>query len=109
MKVDRLRFVRSGRTSTSNKVNANRLDDHPPSGPGCQIPAVHTEWTGGIWTKYFVTGATGFIGGREGRAGISEGANRCFGSYALSPGHPACATTATPAPADPPYSSTLAE
>src|SRR2546430_13458682 len=73
MKVDRLRFVRSGRTSTSNKVNANRLDDHPPSGPGCQIPAVHTEWTGGIWTKYFVTGATGFIGGRVGRQLIQAG------------------------------------
>src|SRR2546430_16657270 len=89
MKVDRLRFVRSGRTSTSNKVNANRLDDHPPSGPGCQIPAVHTEWTGGIWTKYFVTGATGFIGGRVGREPLPAGPKGTTVAPEPSPGpHP---------------------
>src|SRR5437016_11735397 len=63
MKVDRRRFVWLAAGSTSNKGNIVFPVDEPRSAPVVKYPP--SIWTARrAWTKYFVTGATGFIGGR---------------------------------------------
>src|SRR5437870_7723717 len=63
MKVDRRRFVWFAAGSTSNKGNIVFPVDEPRSAPVVKYPP--SIWTARrAWTKYSVTGATGFIGGR---------------------------------------------
>src|SRR5256885_7351168 len=71
MKVDRRRLFGSA-GSASNKGNIIFPVDEPCSAPVVKYPP--SIWTARrAWTKYFVTGATGFIGGRGGRQLIEGG------------------------------------